>query len=130
MFSLLKKKRFRLTIALLVVAAIVAHAAFGLNKSKEFHAARSIAQEYATQNNLGSDLTCVSGHKSWTKRGDYNLSCFLFLPKGTNSTRLILVRYTATCPLNTFEAGMVTNSGARNCTADTAISNSKFISPP
>lgn len=123
-----------------MIGVLIGGAKCWLYHSKEFRAARSVAQEYATQNILASDLTLLSVNRSWTKRGDYNLSCFVFLPKNefnsTNlmnnyhSAHLILVRYTDKCPLNTFEVGVATNPDAKNCTADTAIGNSKFISPP
>jgi hypothetical protein len=113
----------------LLVGAIVLSAIGFLYHTKEFHAARSIAQEYATQKHLVSDLTCVKANRSWTKRGDLNLSWFLFLPKDNNSTCSILVRYTPSCPSNTFEVGEVTNLEARDCTVDTVIYDTKLISP-
>lgn len=136
----MKNVIFRVIIILILIGALIGGARGFLYRSKEFHAGQSIAEEYAAQNNLHSDLTCVSANRSWTKRGDYNLSCFVFLPKNefnsTNlmnnyhSAHLILVRYTDKCPLNTFEVGIVTNSDVKSCTADTVISDSKFVSVP
>lgn len=133
-----KKIIFSALIVLLVISAVVGIAVSFLYHSKEFHSARSIAQQYAVQANLATNLLCVSANRSWTKRGDYNLSWFLFLPKSaiftylnlTNSNHFILVRYTGNCPSNTFEVGSVTNSTAKNCTVDTVIYDAKLVSPP
>lgn len=86
---------FRVLIIVMLIGAFIGGVMSFLHHSKEFYVASSIAQEYAKQNNLTSDLTSVSANRGWIKRGDYNLSCFLFFPNGNNATRLILVRYTA-----------------------------------
>jgi hypothetical protein len=131
---------FRQIIILLVIGAILGIAFYLVYHSKEFRAGYSIAEKYAAQKQLPSDLTCLSADRSWTKRGDYNLSCFVFLPKNEfnstnlinnyNSAHLIFVRYTDKCPLNTFEVGTTTNSNARNCLTNTAINDANFINPP
>jgi hypothetical protein len=123
-----------------VIGAIIGSASYLFYHSKELRVAQSIAEEYAVQKQLPSDLKFLTGTRSWTKRGDYNLSCFVFLPKNEfnsnnimnhySSADLILVRYTDKCPLNTFEVGTTTNSNARNCLTNNAINDAKFVSPP
>ena len=126
----MKKFIFIILTFFLLIGITVGIGVIELYHSKELRAARSIAQEYATQNNLTSRLTCVRASRSWEKRGDYNLSSFLFLPKDKNASDLILVRYTATCPSNAFEVGILTNSIERYGKADMVISRGKFISLP
>jgi len=113
----------------LLIASIGGIISYELYGSKEFRAARLVCHEYAKHKTLSSDWTCLRASKSWTKRGDYNLSCFLFFPGDKNAPYLILVRYTDKCPTNTFEVGAIPNSFVRSCTADTVINDAEFISP-
>jgi hypothetical protein len=136
----IRKSIFRVLFFLAVAGILIGGVRGWVYHSKEYRAANSIAEKYAKQNNLPSDLTCVSAVRNWTKRGDYNLSCFVFLPKDEFSTtnlmnnynfaHFIFVRYSDKCPLNTFEVGIATNPNAKNCLTNNAISGAKFISPP
>jgi hypothetical protein len=137
----LLKITIRVLIGFMLIGAVVGISMVLLYRSKEFNAAHSIAQQYAVQESLSTNLTCISANRSLTKqRGDYNLSCFVFLPKNEfnyaniinnyNSSHLIFVRYMDKCPLNVFEVGTTTNPDARNCLTNTAINVAYFVTPP
>jgi hypothetical protein len=98
--------------------------------SRELRAARNVAHAYSAQNNLDSNLTCVGIGLSWTNRGNFRLSDFLFLPGNRNSSCLIRVRYTDKCPTNTFEVATIKNTINQSESDDLIINGPKLMSPP
>jgi hypothetical protein len=124
-------KMYRIMLVLmLLIAGFGGLVIYELYGSKEFHAARLVCHEYAKHRNFDSDWTCLHSSKSWTKRGNYNLSSFLFFPGNKNDPNLILVRYTDKCPTNTFEVGTIPNSFVRSDAADAVIKDAEFIAQP
>jgi hypothetical protein len=124
------RKILLLTLAIgATVAAFVGGGFLWGRRSTEYHAAHIVANTYASKKDLSADLTCWNMHIAWDVRGKYKLCCFVFEPRDRTQPSVILVRYTATCPLNTFEVGMLTRADRYQCESNTEIHDTEYIQP-
>jgi hypothetical protein len=112
---------------MLIIWLVVGIAIRRMYSSAEFQTAVAIAQEYATNTSMSRELKCVNASTSWAKRGRYKLCCFLFQSKRGDVGRLIVVRYTTTCPPDTFEVGTIPDSHARECSPGIEIGGRRLM---
>lgn len=102
---------------------------YWIGSSPEEHAARLVAQNYARAKSLTTDLSCKNGGFAWQPRGEYRTCCFVFEIRDRTQPYAILVRYTDTCPTNTFEVGLLTRANRYRCGANTEIRDAEYIKP-
>lgn len=100
---------------------------FWMQSSSEQHAARVVAERYATAKHLDPDLLWKNGGFSSQPRGKYRPCFFVFEPRNDRQSTAILVRYDNTCPTDTFEVGVLERTDIAHVTPDTSIANAEHI---